>query len=1140
MNMRLKSVIFSLLIAVSAMAATAYSIYPTPRNMALMGSTINLGTKVNIVTSDASAKYVDRLKEVLEGAGLSYTVSAEAAQGMVDVYIGEYGTEDVADTYSKLLSGVNTSIFPATTDRYDPHILRIDTDSDRGTILLLGDTDGSAYYACASLEQMLEQKPHSAMPTVKISDYAHAKYRGIMEGFYGHPYSMESRLNLLEYCKRYKMNYYGYGPKSDPYHAGNWRLNYPETVTDTQRNLGQLTSSDMATIAAKAKECNVDFVWIIHPSLGSYSINLSWVSEIMTKFEHLYSLGVRHFGVSVDDMSGHPSNQGELAHQVQLAIDEKWNKSGVADADRVGPVLFTPTVYALNYGASYVLRSMSSIDSKIDIAFTGYDCFSNVRAESFSTMANYIGRDPVFWWNNPVNDDYDGFLYLHGLTARWFIEQKSAVSHMKGFLLNPMNQGQASKVCLFSGADYAWNPEAFDEQSSWEASLRSIVKTDENVEALRDFIRVMSAYVTRDTKTPEGEEYAELYAQFKDCITGIDQNGVESLDEVKELYTIMTRTIEACDQLLTMADSEDEDCRLFLNDIEPWLQKVREMASIIVDTFNVLQGNADYDNWTQVNNIVERAAAIHTNHTISVLEGSGTSTYETFKEVQPTPKHLDALIDYIAQMNLAVTLPQRNREPEVISNFAEGYERGTVALNATSRELTLSGYGPTFDWESGTYLGINFNRLQSICASEIESSNEFSELQLQYSVNGKSWHNVPADVAENFEAAYIRYVNANAKSIRVNSGGEIKAPLALMEWEVEDTSGEFNITATTNMGTYSTYNLDNILDNNPGTFYWSNRAPTAGSYITLNLGTLVEVTGISLVFTNTDQPSGVVILQTSKDGEKWNDKVSFTKAELNNNKYTVTFQAEDARYVRMYLSTVTTGEWLQVADFGVTVKQKEQMTDAKEAIAVASDDKNQAISALDDRSLTTSYAATSSGYLLYKFTENLKIDEVLVFHNSRFNTNQALPTISVFADGQWRDCGVLESECTHVATADMLDVAEMKITWDGGNLPEIYEIMPIGEPYDANKHHAGIGTIVLDDVNGIGITTRAGVINISANSAITSITIYDISGRVLAAYNGGTENSVAMKLPLNAPSVVIVNVTASDGNARTERVALFK
>ncbi len=39
-----------------------------------------------------------------------------------------------------------------------------------------------------------------------------------------------------------------------------------------------------------------------------------------------------------------------------------------------------------------------------------------------------------------------------------------------------MNQGQASKVALFSGADYAWNPGAFDADKSWEASLAAIVK----------------------------------------------------------------------------------------------------------------------------------------------------------------------------------------------------------------------------------------------------------------------------------------------------------------------------------------------------------------------------------------------------------------------------------------------------------------------------------------------------------------------------------------------------------------------------------------------------------------------------------------------------------------------------------------
>lgn len=1136
MNFRLILVIVTMLMSV--MAAMAYTIYPTPRGVEMTGSTINLGSQVNIVTSNSGAKYVTRLKEVLANAGLSYTVSTMAKSGMVDVYIGVYGSSDVADNYASTLSDLNRSIFPSTAGRYDPHILRIDTDSDSGAILLLGDADGSAYYGCASLEQMLEQASLESLPTVKIADYAHAKYRGIMEGFYGHPYSMESRLNLLEYCKRYKMNYYGYGPKADPYHAGNWRLNYPETVTEAQRNLGQLTSSDMATIAAKAKECNVDFVWIIHPSLGSYSINLSWVPEIMTKFEHLYELGVRHFGVSVDDMNGHPSNQGQLAAEVQAKIDAKWNTDATPKADRVGPVLFTPTVYALNYGSSYVLQSFKNIDSKIDVAFTGYDCFSNVRASSFATMANYIGRDPVFWWNNPVNDDYDEFLYLHGLTARWFIEQEGPVNNMKGFLLNPMNQGQASKVCLFSGADYAWNPAAFDAQSSWEASLYSIVKTEENVQALRDFIDIVSAYVTRDTKTPEGEKYAELYSQFKVCLD--DFEGVESLAEVEELYTVMTRTVEACDHLSQLANSSDDDCRLFWVDIEPWALKVREMASIIVDTFDALRGEVDYDRWTQVSNIAKRASEIHSKYTLSVLEGSGTSTNEKFKEVQPTPTHLDPLIDFIAENNFSVTLPARDRTPEVVTNFSDDYNCGSVSFDNATNKLLYSGYQDA-EWETGHYVGINFNRLQSICVNEIEISEEFSELQLQYSVNGKNWCDVPNDLDEYFEAAYIRLVNSKSMKQQVSVGGEVKMPLSSLDAKLDENDGEFKITASTNMGTYSGYVIDNIIDGNPSTYYWSTAPPAAGSsYIMLSLGTLTEVSGVTLQFNQKDKPSGLVLIQTSKDGITWIEKDSFTSSDIaGDNKYSITFEAEDARFVRLFFQTVTTRAWFQLAEFEVAVTHKNDSTPAKESVAVAFDNQQQAVSVLDDRKLTTGYRATSAGQLIYRFTENLKIDEVLVFHNSSFSSETQLPTISMCVDGQWHDCGVLDNECTHISSANHLNIEQLRIEWTADNCPDIYEIMPVGEHFDANKYHAGICEIVLDDVNGIGISASSGNIIIDAATAIKSVVIYDTAGRTIATYKGTSKNSINIKMPLSSPNIVLVQVTTIDGNFRAEKVAVM-
>ena len=359
----------------------------------------------------------------------------------------------------------------------------------------------------------------------------------------------------------------------------------------------------------------------------------------MTKFEHMYDLGIRHFGLSVDDMSGQPSNQNLLASQVQMQIDSKWNTESTPADDRVGGILFTPTAYALNYGgASYVLSTLADVDSRID------------------------------------GHHYARFLYLHGLTARWTIEQQGAVPHMKGFLLNPMNQGQASKICLFSGADYAWNPDAFDADRSWQASLYSILKTDEYVEPLRKFIDVVSAYTTKDTNTPEGEKYASLYSDFKNNYPST------SYATAQELYTAMADAYEACAKLRELKNSDDPDLRLFYTDIEPWLLKVEDMTGIVKGTFDMIEGKGDLDHWTDYNSLAERASGIHTAHTFSVLEGSGRTTYETFKEAQPTPTHLDALIDF---------LPPEFQASHCSSRSAHAYPKSSPTSSPHPRRLHL-------------------------------------------------------------------------------------------------------------------------------------------------------------------------------------------------------------------------------------------------------------------------------------------------------------------------------------------------------------------------------------------------------------------------------------------------------------------
>ena len=99
--------------------------------------------------------------------------------------------------------------------------------------------------------------------------------------------------------------------------------------------MGLITQDDLRELASKAKACNVAFIWSIHPALEGGGINFSnldpGVEAIMEKFDHLHKLGIRHFGVSIDDMSGHPYNQSDLADKAQVKLYEKFNKTGVSE-----------------------------------------------------------------------------------------------------------------------------------------------------------------------------------------------------------------------------------------------------------------------------------------------------------------------------------------------------------------------------------------------------------------------------------------------------------------------------------------------------------------------------------------------------------------------------------------------------------------------------------------------------------------------------------------------------------------------------------------------------------------------------------------------------------------------------------------
>ena len=80
---------------------------------------------------------------------------------------------------------------------------------------------------------------------------------GVVEGFYGPPWSHRERLDLLAAAPALGLDTYLYAPKDDPWHRGRWREPYPP---DALARLGEL--------AAAARDAGVAFVWSAAPGLS--------------------------------------------------------------------------------------------------------------------------------------------------------------------------------------------------------------------------------------------------------------------------------------------------------------------------------------------------------------------------------------------------------------------------------------------------------------------------------------------------------------------------------------------------------------------------------------------------------------------------------------------------------------------------------------------------------------------------------------------------------------------------------------------------------------------------------------------------------------------------------------------------------
>ena len=463
--------------------------------------------------------------------------------GAISLTIGERGDEAVA---------AYESFIP---EKAEGYYLSVSKDG----VVIAGNDSVGTYYGVQTFLQVVAQPEVKA---VTITDYPEVADRGLVEGYYGNPYSDDDRKSLLEFFGRTKMNVYIYGPKDDPYHRDRWREEYPAEKA--------AMISDLAATAAKHK---VRFVWAMHPGL-----DIQWTdadkAASLAKLEKMYDLGVRAFAIFFDDIEGAEQRKGDK----QAAYLNYLNDNFVKKHSDVAPIIMCPTHYCKSYtgGDDTYLRALGgALASETHVMWTGAGVVDMIDKSDMEWVNSRISRKAYIWLNYPVTD----YCRDHILMGPTFGNGTDIASMLGGFVSNPMEYAEASKVSLYSIGDYCWNMDAYDADASWESAIKYLMP--QHSEEFRLFCE-NNVYLgddnvhglLRDNESPSFVEVKEVY----DALMAQNKKA-DAVEEMRAHFGLMA------DAATTLMESDYNPALTI--EITPWCEVMNYIAMKGLELMNM-------------------------------------------------------------------------------------------------------------------------------------------------------------------------------------------------------------------------------------------------------------------------------------------------------------------------------------------------------------------------------------------------------------------------------------------------------------------------------------------------------------------------------------------------------------------------
>lgn len=369
--------------------------------------------------------------------------------------------------------------YQLTDDEFDKYRLEINFKNE---INIQAANERTLRYVSFLLNDLVDFDTVAILPFILIEDQASFKYRGIIEGYYGTPWSFENRLKMIDFMDKYRLNTYMYAPKTDRYHRDKWYEPYPEELLE-----------QFKVLVSSMKERGIDFYYCISPGhapkgeKGFVYVGDEDFNRLFRKLDQMIDIGITSFGLLLDDIDYNLKGENlEIFKRPGVAHSHICNRVYDYLKSRIPNVNFVmcPTEYHEIGDSPYRTDLRNLLNKDIFVYWTGDNvCAEMINDEQTLLTKEAFGHEILIWENFPVSDfKYGVREYIGALDNRTVNLSK----HCQGFLINPSVCYEISRVSMITEAHYAWNSEKYVPDYSLDIALRDF--GDDFYEAWIDYI----------------------------------------------------------------------------------------------------------------------------------------------------------------------------------------------------------------------------------------------------------------------------------------------------------------------------------------------------------------------------------------------------------------------------------------------------------------------------------------------------------------------------------------------------------------------------------------------------------------------------------------------------------------------------